>query len=686
MHPRRFFLVLALAILGLPACSSSDRKTETSEKKTIRDANVLLITMDTTRPDHLSCYNPDAAPTPNIDRLAAGGTRFTQAVVQVPLTLPSHACIHTGAYPEANGIRDNGGFQLDPKVPTLASVVGGHGFETAAFIGAAILNHRYGLNRGFTTYADDMHETRHIEKLPGIMAEIPAEEVSGRAIDWLQSVERKGIGRSGKRFFLWLHYYDPHFPYDPPEPFRSRFKSDPYAGEIVYTDAQIGKVLDWLKAKNVADQTLVVLMGDHGESLGEHGEYTHGIFLYDSTVHVPLIISGPGVAKGAKVDQQVRSIDILPTVLDFLSISESTKSQGESLMPLLTSGHSVRTTYSYMETLYPRTAMGWSELRGVRAGDWKLVVAPKSELYQLSADPKESRNVIDQNAAETERLKKRVWEVAGDPTHTKPLQSSPMDDQTRKELESLGYVNVSRKQEIRLDMSGPDPKDRVAVLKIMEKTAEMVNTDRYAAAVPLLRPLLETDPQNPMLYTRLGLCYERLGQYGKAIEVRQTAIQKRADNAETHAELGELYVRVGRLDDAIAAMNRAAEMNPANMQNLTNLATAYLQTGKQADAEKVLHEILAQNPKSAEGHNLMGLLEVSRGRGEQARANFELAIEEDSNLAEAYLNLGLLAEKTGNPGKAIECYQQFLKKASPDKHREVIPKVKEALAELRNRG
>ncbi len=683
MHRRLFSLLLGLATLCLPACSRSSQETVTSEKTSIRQANILLITMDTTRPDHLSCYSPKAAPTPNVDGLAARGTRFTQAVVQVPLTLPSHACIHTGAYPQTNGIRDNGGFRLDPHVPTLAGLLGTHGFETAAFIGAAILNHRYGLNRGFQTYADDMHETKHVEKLPGIMAEIPAEEVAGRALDWLQSAEKKGIGRAGKPFFLWMHFYDPHFPYDPPEPFRTRFRSDPYAGEIVYTDVQIGRVLDWLKAKKIEDQTLVVLMGDHGESLGEHGEYTHGIFLYDSTVHVPLIIAGPGLPKGVKVDQQVRSIDILPTVLDFFSISESNRSQGESLLPLLTSGHSVRTTYSYMESLYPRTAMAWSELRGVRAGDWKLIVAPKPELYQLSADPRESRNIIGQNAAETERLKKRVWEVAGDPNHLRPLESSPMDDQTRKELESLGYVNVSRKQEIRLDMSGPDPKDRVEVLKIMEKTAGMINSDRYAAAIPLLRPLLETDPQNPMLYTRLGLCYERLGQYAKAIDVRQTAIQKGADNGETHAELGELYVRLGRLDEAVAAMNRAAELNPANIQNLTNLATAYLQTGKQADAEHVLGRILAQDPKSAEGHNLMGLLEVSRGHGEQARTNFEMAIAEDSNLAEPYLNLGLLAEKTGNPAKAVECYEQFLKKASPDKHRDVIPKVKEALAELR---
>ncbi|MFB3906230.1 MAG: sulfatase-like hydrolase/transferase [Acidobacteriota bacterium] len=681
MDQRRFLALMALALPLLPACSS--RNTETPEEPSVRKANVLLITMDTTRPDYLSCYNPKAVPTPNIDGLAARGTRFTQAVVQVPLTLPSHACILTGTYPQTHGIRDNGGFQLDPKVPTLAGILGKHGFETAAFVGAAILNHRYGLNQGFVIYDDNMRQTRRVEKLPGVLAEIPAQEVSDRALDWLELMHKRGAGRGGNPFFLWLHYYDPHVPYDPPEPFRARFRANPYAGEIAYTDTQIGRVLEWLRAKYIEDRTLVVLIGDHGESLGEHGEYTHGVFLYDSTIHVPLIMAGPGLPAGARVEQQVRSIDILPTVLDFLAAPDPGRIPGESLLPLLTSSHSVRTTYSYMETLYPRTAMAWSELRGVRTGDWKLVVAPKPELYQLTADPQESRNVIAQHAAETERLRKRVWEVAGDPSQIRPLRSSPLDDQTRKELESLGYVNASRKKEIRLDMSGPDPKDRVAVLEIMEKTAELINADRYAAAIPLLRPLLESDPQNPMVYTRLGLCYERLGQYAKAIEVRRVSIEKGADNSETHAELGELYVRLGRLDEAVAAMNRAAEMNPANLQNLTNLATAYLQLGKQADAERSIHGILAQNPKSAEGHNLLGLLELSRGRGEQARASFEMAIQEDSSLAEPYLNLGLLAEKTGNPTKAAECYEQFLRKASPDKHGEVIPKVKEALAELR---
>jgi len=682
MYRARFPVVLGLIALCLGACSS-EKSEEPPRTSTVRDLNVLLITLDTTRPDYLSCYNPKASETPHIDRLAARGARFNQAVVQVPLTLPSHACIMTGLYPQGNGVRDNGGFQLDPNASTIADLLSKQGFETAAFVGAAILNRRYGLNRGFGTYNDNMHEAKGVEKLPGIMAEVPAEEVSRRAIDWLDSSSKRGVGTAGKPFFLWLHYYDPHFPYAPPEPFRSRFRSQPYAGEISYTDTQIGRVLDRLETGKINDRTVVMVIGDHGESLGEHGEYTHGVFLYDSTVHVPLILAGQGIPRGIGIDQQVRSIDLLPTVLDLVGMPPESRAQGESLVPLLTGSHSVRTTYSYMETLYPKTAMGWSELRGVRAEDWKLIVAPKPELYRLRDDPGEKNNVISGHPDETERLKKRVWEVAGDPKKLRPLQSSPLDDQTRKELESLGYVNVNRKQEIRLDMSGPDPKDRTAVLTVMEKTAEMVNSDRYAAAIPLLRPLLETDPQNPMVYTRLGLCYERLGKYQEAVTVRRRAIERGADNSETYAELGELYVRLGRLDEAISAMNRAAEMNAANLQNLTNLATAYLQLGKLPDAERTLHGVLAQDPDSAEAHNLLGLVEVSRGRGDQARMNFERAITENASLAEPYLNLGLLAEKSGNAEKAVSYYEQFLQTASPERHREVIPKVKEAVAALR---
>jgi choline-sulfatase len=674
----RLLLCLSLAFV-LTSCS---RPLEPSRPAAARDVNIVLVTLDTTRPDYLSCYGGRAS-TPNLDALAARGVLFTQAVVQVPLTLPSHACILTGSYPQVHGIRDNGGFSLAPGVPTLASLASEAGMDTAAFVGAAILNRRHGLDLGFRTYSDDMKEQEQSSKLPGVVAEIPAREVSNRAIAWLQSkASQAGADGPERPFFLWLHYYDPHVPYDPPQPERTLYADDPYAGELAYTDGQLGRVFDWLRSNGQEANTLIVVMADHGESLGEHGEYTHGVFLYDSTVHVPLIIAGPGVPGGKTATQQVRSIDILPTVTEYLGIPDGGRSQGTSLLPLLTSGRPVRTTYSYMETLYPKTAMGWSELRGVRDGAWKLILAPRSELYDLTADRAESRNVIGEFGPEAERLKKRAWDVGGDPDELGSLQASPLDDRTRRELESLGYVNVSRPREIRIDMSGPDPKDRVRVLEVAEKTADLVNHDQYKAAVPLLLPAIKSDPQNPMLYSRLALCYERTGQYRKAIEVYGDAIRHQADNDYTYSELGELYVRVGDLSKAVAAMERASQLNPSNLQNLTNLATAYLQLGRPAEAEKAAAAVLAHNPQDAGASNLLGLIAVSRGDGNQARVQFEKALRNDPDFADAYLNLGVLAEKAGQPQLAANYFRQFLAKASKEKHAELMPKVAQAIADL----
>ncbi len=677
---RRIFSVVSILVFALSSCSKPE--TETTSPRAARDLNVLLITLDTTRPDHLSCYGAKTPATPNLDQLAKRGALFNEAVVQVPLTLPSHACILTGAYPQVHKVRDNGGFHLDPEVPTLATLLESQGLETAAFVGAAVLSGRYGLNRGFRTYRDDMKETAQAEKLPGVVAEVAAEVVSRRALAWLGDGSTKGTGGPGKRFFIWLHYYDPHIPYDPPEPFRAQFRSNPYAGEIAYTDAQVGRVLDWLREKNLDDETVVIVIGDHGESLGEHGEYTHGVFLYDSTVRVPLIIAGPGVAAGSRIEQQVRSIDIMPTVLDFLGLPKGTRAQGESLLPLLTTGRSVRNTYSYMETLYPKTAMGWSELRGVRDGDWKLIVAPRPELYSLKADREERVNVIGDHGTEAERLTKRVWEVAGDPRKSAPLSATPLDDKTRRELESLGYLNVSRPREIRIDMSGADPKDRVHILGINEKTAELINHDRYREAIPMLVKAITADPQNPTVHTRLALCYERTGLYPKAIEVYSAAIRHGADNDHTYAELGELYVRVGDLAKAVTAMERAAELNPANLQNLTNLAMAHLELGRMDQAEKTASSVLAQKSDASGALNVLGLVAISRGDGKSARTHFERAITADPDFAQAYLNLGLLADKAGQPEIAIGYFRQFLQKAPPDKFRDVIPKVKEAIAGL----
>jgi choline-sulfatase len=647
-----------------------------------RDANILLVTLDTVRADHLSCYNPQSVPTPNIDAVAARGARFLQAVAQVPLTTPSHASILTGTYPQVHKVRDMGGFILDKSIPTLASLAHEAGFETAAFVGSAVLNHNYGLNRGFETYNDDMGTRRDDGLLPGVLAEIRGDAVTGRALEWLQQHhDSSGRSISRKNFFLWVHYYDPHFPYSPPIPFKSKYQKDPYSGEIAYTDAQVGRLLVWLKDHALDGKTLVVLMADHGESLGEHGESTHGIFLYDSTIHIPLIIAGPGIPKGQVLEPQVRSIDIMPTVADFLSISPGIRVQGTSLMPLLISNQRVSTGYSYMETLYPKTGMGWSELRGMRTERWKLILAPKPELYKMGEDRAEKLNVKDRFPADADHLQKKVWEIDGPPGSIRKLERSPVDDETLRQLQSLGYVSGGRRELI-VDTSGPDPKDRIEILGVLERSADLMNRGRYSDAVPMLKSIQPKDAPNPAIYQQLGVCLERTGQFQKAVDIYREAITNHAESDHTYASIGNNFVRMGRLQEAADAMEKAATMNRTNLQNLANLATAYMQLGRPEQCEKTLNEILGQDARYGQAYNIYGVLLLHRGDERGARSYMEKAVEFDPDLCETYLSLGSLAQRAGQPQIAAGYYRKFLEKLRPGEHENLIPRIKAAIAHL----
>jgi choline-sulfatase len=672
---------IALCLLLLTSCSTP-APAPASKPSSPRDASVLLITLDTLRADHLSCYGSKKVSTPNIDALATRGVRFNQAVAQVPLTTPSHASILTGAYPQIHKLRDNGGFVLDGLIPTLATITKEARFDTAAFVGAAVLNRHFGLHRGFDHYGDNLNEKRDAKLLPGVVAELRGDAVTRRALDWLdQRAKPSQRTARARNFFLWTHYYDPHFPYDPPEPFGSRFQKDKYSGEIAYVDLQVGELLKGLAARGLAERTLVVLMADHGESLGDHGEFTHGVFLYDSTMHIPLMIAGPDVPADKVITQQVRSIDVMPTILDYLGLSPGDQSQGTSLLPAMVGG-AVPANFAYMETLYPKTAHGWAELRAVRTDEWKYVSAPRPELYHLPEDPSEGRSVQESQTAQAAKLEKHVWEVAGPRESLGKLARTPVNDDTMRQLQSLGYASAGARRDLRIDMSGPDPKDRAHVLAVLERVADHMNHDRFAAAVPLLEKVLKEDATNPLIYKDLGACYQRLGQFRKAMPVYHQAIQNKADTDETHAELGEILVRLGDLTAAANAMETAAEMNLSNLQNLTNLATLYLQMGRAADVERTLKAILAQNPKHAQAYNVYGILEIQRGQGTAARGYFEKAVEYDEELTEPYLNLGLLAQQAGQPQVAIGYYKKFLERARPKEHGQYIPKVKAAIAEL----
>lgn len=317
----------------------------------------------------------------------------------------------------------------------------------------------------------------------------------------------------------------------------------------------------------------------------------------------------------------------------------------------------------------------------MRTDQWKLVVAPRPELYRFSDDPAEAKNVIAGHPADADRLQKKVWEISGPPGSLEPLVPQPVDDERRRELDALGYVGSGRTI-IRVDMSGPDPKDRVAVLTILERAGVEMNHSRWTDAAALLEKAVAEDPSNPLLYKHLQFCYESLGAFDKMERAGLRAMEHGIETGEAVAKLTELFISRNDLPRAISLMERAGRLDPSNLQNRENLVTAYIQTGRLGDAERMLQAILAQNPRDGTAHNLYGGLEIGKGRETEARRHFEEAIECDPGLAEPYLNLGLIAQNSGDVNKAIACYRSFLNKADPDKYREFIPKVKAALAAL----
>ncbi|HUX10712.1 MAG TPA: sulfatase-like hydrolase/transferase [Terriglobia bacterium] len=666
----------ATAFILFTFISCQGRKAETAQPEP-RNANVLLITLDTTRADHLSCYGPGGAKTPNLDALAARGVRFEHDTAQVPLTLPSHACIMTGSYPEVNGLRGMGGFVLAKTHPTIALATHAAGYATAAFVGSSVLNRRFGFANGFTTYDDDMGKGIVEANLPGVFPERRASVVTDHAIDWLKS-------NGNKKFFLWCHYYDPHAPYEPPEPYRHLYAKDPYSGEIAYTDSQLGRLFEYLKEQNLLDRTLIVVTADHGESLGEHGEATHGVFLYDATLHVPLILAGPGVPAGKAIAEQVRSIDIMPTILAFLRLSPGKEAQGVNLWPLIETGQPVHTDTAYSETLYPRTYMGWSELRAVRTNKWKFILAPHPELYNLETDPREVTNVQAREPVIASRLDERLWSIIGKGSRNEKLVSSPMNEQTREDLASLGYVSGGTPRVIQLGTKAPDPKDEIRVLKILGEVEHLMNAREFARSARLMAQGLKQDPTNPLGMIYLAASYEGMGNYPRAIQIYEKAVSLHVETDQIFSRLGRDYLRTHQLEKAVQVMQRALELNPTDLDNLRNLGTADLQLGRLQEARKAFESITVQSDRYGPAFNGLGLVAISEGDADAALRNFQKAIEADPSEVEPLLNLGLLYQKAGQKQQALHYYQMFLQKAPRGQYGYLFPKVRDAIQQLQS--
>jgi len=580
--------------------------------------NLLLITLDTTRADHLGCYGFDAAETPVLDALAAQGVRFHDAVTSVPITLPAHTTMLTGLDPPNHGVRDNGEYSLNPEKETLAEILGNAGYETAAFVASYVLNARFGLDQGFGVYDTNFTVATGTLTLEGTPAlERPAAEVTGAAVSWLKQRKRD------RPFFCWVHYYDPHARYVPPPPFDARFPDQPYDGEIAYMDQQIGVLLEGLEADGARNNTLIVVVGDHGEALGEHGEPFHSKLIYESTMWVPLIFACPGKFRGPYVvDDVVVSItDIFPTVLELLAIEDSPPCDGKSLIHA--SADRDRTVY--IETLAPFMDHGWSPLYGLRRHEVKYILAPRSEYYDLRVDPHELDNLYYRVsgaalAARNTLVTELSTLLAKWPSLDGVLATAQeLDAEAIEKLQSLGYVGGTPEAKPDADGQLADPKDMIRTLQDVERAGEL----------------------------------ERLGRFEEAMVIVQRAATVSPNDPRVLVMMGNIHLRLNQREEAFAAF-RTAVANSVNPKTRVVTARIVLGAGEPAMAAGFLEPVLESEPDHPDALVNLGIAYLHLGRLEEARDTLLRALQTDKKRVETYVNLALCYERLQQPTLAIE--------------------------------
>jgi choline-sulfatase len=624
---------------------------------TFPEANVLLFTLDTTRADRLGCYGYGDAQTPNIDGLAKDGFLFRNATAQAPLTLPSHASIFTGTYPYVHGVRDNGGFYLGPEKVTLAEVLKQKGWATSAFIGAFVLDSRWGVSQGFDHYFDQFDFAKY-KKISLDSVQRNGGEVVKAFFDWFEA-------NGGRRFFSWIHLYDPHTPYEPPEPFKSAHAGRPwglYDGEIAYADSLVGKVLERLREKGILNKTIIVVAADHGESLGEHGESFHAFFIYDSTVSVPLILRLPASnGKAGVIDAQVENVDIMPTLLDLLGIAVPGEVQGRSLAPLLAGSRAEAERMAYSESYYPRYHYGWSELRSLRTARYQYIQAPRPELYDIIRDPMERTNIYEQNGSQAERFVKEMKRIearsllaGGEANPRQP------DDDTLEKLKALGYVGGFTSS-ARLGRSAglADPKDKIRLYNLI-KQAEGDSADReYDDALKKLGEVIDEDPGIMEARQVRGQIYMELDRPEDAVGECRAALEIDPEYGAAIFTMAQAYRKLKKPDEAAAGFRRLIQIDPKDPKPYLNLGEISIDTGNFDAAVAHLESAVAADPEhSAVAHNLLGSAYLEKKMFEPAEREIRTSLEMRPQMPDAHYNLGLLYEEKGDLRRAAEEYRE----------------------------
>lgn len=620
--------------------------------------NVVVVTLDTTRADRIGAYGgPSASATPVFDRLARDGVLFEQAMTSAPLTLPAHATMFTGHFPPQHGVRDNGGFFLDPSAITLAERLRDRGYRTGAFVGAFVLDSKWGLDQGFEHYADDFDLSK-VKALSLGNVQRRANEVVDLALPWLASVQ-------DQQFFAWLHFYDAHAPYDAPEPFASQYRGQPYNGEVAFADAQLGRVVAFLEERGLLEKTIVVVLGDHGESLGEHEEGTHGFFVYETATHVPFLIRAPFAAtRGKRVPGLVRTVDLAPTVLDLLGgepAAGEPAAPGRSLVAVMTGAQADLGAEAYAEAMYPLHHYGWSALRAVRIGQYKLIDAPRPELFDLAADPGETTNLFESRRDVGNRLQRALRALEAQFARAgAPPPAETIDPETRARLTSLGYVSSFVATETDDTIARADPKDKIALFNKMSEARDLGHDEEADTAkmIALLQQVVADDPQVIDAWFSLGNVHYRRGDFTTALSHFRRALALKPDYDLALINMANAYRALGQDDEALAGYEHYLRVDPKNAWVHYQAGEIHLDRGARERAAEYFQQALAIDPKVAAARVALGAMAITRGDPATAEREIRAALATNPEVRLAHFNLGVLAESQGDADGALAAYRR----------------------------
>ena len=619
-----------------------------------RDFNVIVITLDTTRADRLPSYGCRDVVTPVLDAFAARGVRFEQCYAQTPLTLPSHTTLMTGTLPLFHGIRDNGGFFVPEKLKTMAELFKDKGYETGAFIAAFVLDSKWGLNQGFDTYFDKFDLTK-FKRISLGTVQRPANEILDQALPWLEE-------RKDKKFFAWLHLYDPHSPYEPPPPYDKLYPERPYLGEIAFADSEIGRLWRFLETNGLLEKTFIVFAGDHGESLGEHEEQSHGFFVYQAAIHVPLIVVTPFPKLQGIVSPEVATLaDVLPTVCDMAGLPVPAEVQGQSLLPAFFGRRRKEPPLAYSETYYPRFHYGWSDLKSVQDGRYKLILAPVPELYDIVADPHEEKNLV--------YLEKKVYEslsakaeafIQAASRNAYETDLSKIDEETREKLSALGYVGSFADPAMLKGKKLGDPKDKILVFNELSKAREMGLNGKSDEAIGIIRGIIATDPDITDAYFSIGNILFQEHRFPEAIDSFEEVLGRKPDDSFAAINIALAYEGMGKFEEAEKFLLAYIEKGFKDPQFYFMLGNMNYVQKKYDQAIGYFERCLDSNAESAGSHSLLGAIYIIKDDLARAEEHLRKAAEVGPRLANLHFFKAELAEKQGRPAEAEAEYRQEL--------------------------